>query len=148
MKAAEWFLRIALAAGFLSAVADRFGLWGPPGDPGVAWGAWGPFVEYVGVLNGYAPAAVVPALAWVATVAEVVVAIGLLVGWRLEGFALAAGLLLLSFAVAMSVATGVKGPLDYSVWAASAGGFLLAAVVHASRRPPVGAGGEAAGNST
>jgi hypothetical protein len=29
------FLRLALAAGFLSAVADRFGLWGPPGTPGV-----------------------------------------------------------------------------------------------------------------
>ena len=28
------FLRFALAAGFLSAVADRFGLWGPPGTPG------------------------------------------------------------------------------------------------------------------
>jgi hypothetical protein len=26
------------AAGFLSAVADRFGLWGPPGAPNVAWG--------------------------------------------------------------------------------------------------------------
>jgi hypothetical protein len=28
------FLRLALAAGFLSGVADRFGLWGPPGTPG------------------------------------------------------------------------------------------------------------------
>jgi hypothetical protein len=27
-------LRVALAAGFLSAVADRFGLWGLPGTPG------------------------------------------------------------------------------------------------------------------
>ena len=28
-------LRIALALAFLSAVADRFGLWGKPGEPGV-----------------------------------------------------------------------------------------------------------------
>jgi len=30
------FLRAALAAGFFSAVADRFGLWGPPGTPHAA----------------------------------------------------------------------------------------------------------------
>ena len=27
MDAAKWFLRLTLAAGFLAAVADRFGLW-------------------------------------------------------------------------------------------------------------------------
>ena len=48
---ARWFLRIALAAGFLSAVADRFGLWGPPGTPGVAWGNWSEFLDYVAALN-------------------------------------------------------------------------------------------------
>lgn len=42
------FLRLALAAGFLSAVADRLGLWGPPGTPGVAWGGFGPFLAYTG----------------------------------------------------------------------------------------------------
>jgi thiosulfate dehydrogenase (quinone) large subunit len=31
------FLRIALAISFLSAVADRFGLWGAYGQPNVAW---------------------------------------------------------------------------------------------------------------
>ncbi len=36
----------ALAAGFLSAVADRFGLWGPTGTPGVAWGGFDPFLVY------------------------------------------------------------------------------------------------------
>lgn len=30
-------LRLALAASFLAAVADRFGLWGAPGAPGLAW---------------------------------------------------------------------------------------------------------------
>jgi len=33
-------LRIVLGITMLSAVADRFGLWGAPGDPGVAWGNW------------------------------------------------------------------------------------------------------------
>jgi uncharacterized membrane protein YphA (DoxX/SURF4 family) len=134
IKAAEWFLRITLAAGFLSAVADRFGLWGPPGEPGVAWGAWDPFVAYVAVLNGYLPAAAIPGVAWVATLAEIGVALGLVVGWQLRWFALVAGLLLLSFGVAMTLATGIKGPLDYSVFGVAAGALLLAAMCHETSR--------------
>ena len=125
--AAQWFLRLALAAGFLSAVADRFGLWGPAGAANVAWGAWQPFVDYVAKLNWFAPPASTPILAWAATVAEVVLGIGLLIGWQLRWFALAAGLLLLSFAITMTLALGVKAPLDFSVFAAAGGAFLLAA---------------------
>ena len=125
--AAQWFLRVALAAGFLSAVADRFGLWGPAGAANVAWGAWQPFVDYVAKLNWFAPPASTPVLAWAATVAEVVLGIGLLIGWQLRWFALAAGLLLLSFAITMTLALGVKAPLDFSVFAAAGGAFLLAA---------------------
>jgi len=125
--AAQWFLRVALAAGFLSAVADRFGLWGPAGAPNVAWGAWQPFMDYVAKLNWFAPPASIPILAWASTVAEVVLAIGLLIGWQLRWFALAAGLLLLSFAITMTLALGVKAPLDFSVFAAAGGAFLLAA---------------------
>jgi uncharacterized membrane protein YphA (DoxX/SURF4 family) len=125
--AAQWFLRVALAAGFLSAVADRFGLWGPAGAANVAWGAWQPFVDYVAKLNWFAPPASAPILAWAATAAEVVLGIGLLIGWQLRWFALAAGLLLLSFAITMTLALGVKAPLDFSVFAAAGGAFLLAA---------------------
>ena len=125
--AAQWFLRLALAAGFLSAVADRFGLWGPAGAANVAWGAWQPFVDYVAKLNWFAPRASIPILAWTSTVAEVVLGIGLLIGWQLRWFALAAGLLLLSFAITMTSALGVKAPLDFSVFTAAGGAFLLAA---------------------
>ena len=125
--ATQWFLRVALAAGFLSAVADRFGFWGPAGAPNVAWGAWQPFVDYVAKLNWFAPPASTPILAWAATVAEVVLAIGLLIGWQVRWFAVAAGLLLLSFAITMTLALGVKAPLDFSVFAAAGGAFLLAA---------------------
>lgn len=127
-NSAQWFLQIVLAAGFLSAVADRFGLWGPPGGAGVAWGEWSAFVDYVATLNWFAPAPLIPALAWAATLAEVLFALGLLVGWRLRWFALASGLLLLSFALTMTIAEGVKSPLDSSVFAAAGGAFLLAAI--------------------
>ncbi|MEW4563850.1 MauE/DoxX family redox-associated membrane protein [Bremerella sp. JC770] len=125
---AEVFLRVALAASFLSAVADRFGMWGAPGEPGVAWGAWDPFVAYVGLLNWFAPAMLHEPLGWVATIAEVILAIGLLIGWKLRWFAWASGALLLVFAVTMTIATGIKSPLDYSVFTAAAGSFLLAAI--------------------
>jgi putative oxidoreductase len=124
---AHWFLRVALAAGFLSAVADRFGLWGSAGAANVAWGAWQPFVDYVAKLNWFAPPASIPILAWTSTVAEVVLGIGLLIGWQLRWFALGAGLLLLSFAATMTLALGPKAPLDFSVFAAAGGAFLLAA---------------------
>ncbi len=128
MGAAQWFLRLTLAAGFLAAVADRFGLWGPPGASNVAWGDWQSFVEYVAILNWFAPEPVIPALAWAATLAELLGALGLLIGWQLRWVALASGLLLLSFAVTMTVALGIKAPLDFSVFGVAAGAFLLAAI--------------------
>ena len=128
LSSAQWFLRLGLAAGFLSAVADRFGLWGSPGAPNVAWGEWSAFVDYVATLNWFAPAPLIRALAWAATLAETLFALGLLVGWRLRWFALASGLLLLSFALTMTIALGVKAPLDFSVFAAAGGAFLLAAI--------------------
>src|SRR5205823_11239866 len=45
-NAAPVAMRMALAAGFLSAVADRFGLWGPIGTPGVSWGGFARFLDY------------------------------------------------------------------------------------------------------
>jgi uncharacterized membrane protein YphA (DoxX/SURF4 family) len=127
LSSACWFLRLSIAGGFLSAVADRFGIWGASGTPNVAWGAWVPFVEYVAKLNWFAPAPIVSFLAWTATFSETVVAVGLIVGWQLRWFALGSGLLLLSFALTMTLALGIKAPLNYSVFAASAGAFFLAA---------------------
>lgn len=123
----EWFLRVALALAFLSAIADRLGFWGPPGAPGVAWGSWDSFVHYVAHLNWFLPGALVTPVAWLSTLLEAAIAIGLLVGWRLRWFALAGGLLLLSFGISMVIADGLKGPLDYSVFTAAAGALYLAA---------------------
>lgn len=119
-------LRIALAASFLSAVADRFGLWGPPGTRGVAWGAFEPFLAYTKTLLWFLPASLVPAAGWFATALEFLLGIGLLVGVGLPLVALASGLLLTNFAVFMTIANGAEGPLSYSVWTAAAGAFLLA----------------------
>ena len=124
---AVWGGRLALAGGFLSAVADRLGVWGAPGQPGVAWGDWTHFVTYTGRLNWFVPGFVVPAIAFVATVAEVVLAIMLLTGYRFRLAAYASAALLFLFAAAMTAALGVKAPLDYSVFAAAAAALLLGA---------------------
>jgi len=136
VKASGWFLRIALSASYLSAVADRFGVWGAPGSPGVAWGSWDAFVAYAATLNAFAPAALHPALALAATVLEIAIPIGLLVGWRLRMFAAASGLLATMFFTTMVIANGFKGPLDYSVFTVAAASFYLAATSPKARHDP------------
>jgi uncharacterized membrane protein YphA (DoxX/SURF4 family) len=120
------FLRVALAVSFLSAVADRFGLWGAFGEPHVAWGTFARFVAYTRTLNWFLPGPAAPALAVVATSAETVLGILLLLGWQTRTIALSSGGLLLLFAITMAGALGIKAPLDASVFSAAGGAFLLA----------------------
>src|SRR5262249_30697623 len=102
------------------------GYFGPSGHAKHSMGRMAPFVEYAGKLNWFAPAPIVSFLAWAATFGEIVFAVGLVVGWQLRWFALGSGLLLLCFALAMTFALGIKAPLNYSVFTASAGAFFLA----------------------
>src|SRR4051812_28678896 len=80
--ASSVFLRLALGSSFLSAIADRFGLWGAFGQPNVAWGNFARFVAYTGQLNWFLPKATYPTLAIAATSAELLLGILLLVGWQ------------------------------------------------------------------
>lgn len=129
---ASWVVRVALAAAFLSAVADRLGLWGAPGSAGVAWGDVAHYEAYVAQLNWFLPPALISPVGWIATFAEFVIAFGLLIGWRLRWFALAAAILLTVFATTMCIAFGPKGPLDYSVLSAAGAALLLFAVTSKS----------------
>ena len=110
------FLRCALGLGFLSAVADRFGLWGAFGQPNVEWGNFSRFLEYTHTLNWYLPAGMIPPLGVIATGAETLFGLLLLVGWHTRATALLSGLLLLTFGVAMTLALGVKAPLNFAVF--------------------------------
>ena len=119
------YLRLALAAAFLSAVADRLGLWGGPGDPGVAWGDFDNFLAYTSSLVPFVPESGVFGIGWIVTVAEVGLALALLLGYRVRAAAAGSGLLLLVFALGMVLGDGPKAPLDASVFTASAGALLL-----------------------
>ena len=120
------FLRFALGISFLSAVADRFGLWGVYGQPNVAWGNYARFVAYTAKLNWFLPASILPLLAIISTVAEILFGFLLVLGWKTRITALLSGILLASFALTMTIALGVKAPLDFSVFSAAGGALLLA----------------------
>ena len=130
------FLRIALGTAFLSAVADRLGLWGGFGQPNVSWGSFARFVAYTATLNWFLPKAMIPALAIIATCAEVLLGLCLIVGWQTRVAAWGAGILLTTFAITMAAALGVKAPLDFSVFSAAGGAFLLASCWKLDSAPP------------
>lgn len=115
------YARIALGAAFLSAVASRFGVW--KGNVGLD--SFPSFMEYTAEVNSFMPAVTIPFLAWAATVAELSLGAALILGlWpRLVAFGSAA--LLALFGTAMAISFGIKSPLDYSVFSASAGALLL-----------------------
>jgi putative oxidoreductase len=116
------YARIALGAAFLSAVADRFGLWGKYGG----WGNFTTFTTYTAQVNSFMPASIIPFLAWAATAAELCIGIGLILGLWTRWIALGAAILLFLFGTAMAISFGIKSPLDYSVFSASAAAVLLA----------------------
>ncbi|HVR40043.1 MAG TPA: DoxX family membrane protein [Thermoanaerobaculia bacterium] len=116
------YARIALGAAFLSAVASRLGIW--------SWNFSGEkfasFVRYTAEVNSFMPASTIPFLAWAATLAELTLGIALIIGVRIREVAFASAILLALFATAMAISFGIKEPLDYSVYSASAGALLLA----------------------
>lgn len=125
-KYAQLFTRLAVAIAFLSAVADRMGLWGPPGTKHASWGNWENFMVYSNQLNFFAPDLLKEPLAIIATLLEVVFAVSLLIGYRTKITAKLSGLLLVLFAVTMTVAFGIKSTFTYSVWIGAGACFLLA----------------------
>jgi uncharacterized membrane protein YphA (DoxX/SURF4 family) len=120
------FARLTLGASFLSAVADRFGVWGPYGATSVSWGDFAHFVEYTGAVTSPFPSTLTVPFAWAATVAETLCGIALIAGFKIRMASILSGLLLLSFAIGMVTGLGIKKPLDYSVFSAAAAAFLLA----------------------
>ncbi|MGA9183365.1 MAG: DoxX family protein [Candidatus Acidiferrales bacterium] len=117
------YARLALGAAFLSGIADRFGLYT---GRNVGYGNFAGFVAYTAKVNSFMPASTIPFLAWAATAAEFLLGVALILGIWPRWVALASALLLVLFGVAMAMSFGIKSPLDYSVFSASAAAVLLA----------------------
>lgn len=121
-------LRIVLGITMLSAVADRFGLWGAPGSNGVAWGNWENFVVYTQTLNPFASKSTAEILGAVATFFEILLSLLLIFGFKTRIAALGTTALMLVFSIAMAISVSVKAPFDYSVLTSAAAAFLLSTI--------------------
>lgn len=135
LQIARVFLRLALGITFLVATGDRFGWLGPYGSKNVSWGDWTHFVQYVAVLNSFVPKSLIPGLAVLETIIELGLGIALLLGIYQRVVAWSSAVLLMSFALTMSIALGITEPLSYSVFTACGAALLLGAVAvpHAAR---------------
>jgi putative oxidoreductase len=108
-------VRIALGIGFALTICDRYGVFGPYGAQGVSWGDWAHFVAYTHQVNAFLPLSLAPLLASVANVAEIVLAMALILGIATRIATLGAFALLLLYAVAMTVSLGFASQLAYGV---------------------------------
>ena len=117
------YARLTLGAAFLSGIADRFGLYR---GRNIGYGNFDGFMQYTAKVNSFMPPATIPFLAWSATAAELFLGIALILGLWPRWVAIGSALLLLLFGIAMAISFGIKSPMDYSVFSASAGAVLLA----------------------
>lgn len=106
-KYTKVFLRVTLAVGFLSACADRFGMWSAEVS---AWGNWNSFVEYTQLLNPWVPGQMISVVAIAATFFEIFFGLCLLLGFKTKFFAQLSAILLLLFGLSMTFSTGIKVP--------------------------------------
>ncbi len=120
-RAAILYARVALGTAFLSAVASRFGLWDWTFDQK----HFANFMQYAAEVNSFLPQAAIPYVAWAATVAETSCGILLILGLWPRWVSLASAVLLAMFGTAMAISFGIKSPMDYSVFSASAAAALL-----------------------
>jgi putative oxidoreductase len=119
-------LRLVIALSFLLPVADRFGLLGGPGSPGISWGDFAHFIAYAGQVNAFMPQATIPTLAVLATIAEAALCLTMLLGIYTRASAIGSAALLFTYATAMTI-SGLS-QFEYAVYLMCAGALALAAV--------------------
>ena len=115
MPASPWALH------YCRRFASHFGLYGKN-----VGGNFQNFERYTARVDAFMPASTVPFLAWAATFAEFSRGIALIVGVWTRWIAFGSPALLAIFGTCMPISMGIKEPLDYSVFSASAAALLLA----------------------
>jgi putative oxidoreductase len=116
--------RLVIGFAFFENVIDRLGFIGPPGAPGVSWGDFPHFIAYTAQVNAFAPAAMIPALAVIATIAEGTLGVTMLAGVRVRLASVGSALLFFTFATAM-VLSGLS-EMQYGVYLMSIAAWALA----------------------
>lgn len=125
--ATGWVAAVLLGLDFAGAVADRFGLLGGTGAPGVSWGSWSAFVRYTADLLPGATAYAAPGAAVLATLVEIGLAGWLLSGGRRRWAGKAAAGLLAVYAVAMATGLGWLSVAQFAVPVLLGGALLISA---------------------
>lgn len=122
---AQFLTRMALGAGFILPVLDRLGFMGAPGSAQVAWGDWQHFVDYTHTLIPFAGPGVAQAAALSATIAEVVLGLCLIAGFKTRWMGLGTAVITLTFALFMIASLGIGAPFQYPVFVFTGAGLLL-----------------------
>jgi putative oxidoreductase len=122
---AQLVLRLSVGISFLLPVMDRFGLLGQPGENGIAWGNWENFAGYTHVLLPYLNGEAANLAGTAATVAEIIFAIALMIGFKTRLASLGSFLLTLTFALSMFFFVGKTAPFSYSVFTVCSASLLL-----------------------
>lgn len=128
LPTAQLFLRLALGIGFILPVMDRLGMLGLPGEPNVGWGNWSNFTDYTHSLMPYLNRSLAEVMGAIATIAEVIFGILLIIGFKTKQTAIGSFALTLAFAVSMLLFAGYRAPFNYSVFSVSAASLLLSAI--------------------
>lgn len=128
LPTAQLFLRLALGIGFILPVMDRLGMLGQPGEPNVGWGNWSNFIDYTHSLMPYLNRPIAGIMGAIATIAEVVFGILLILGFKTRLTAIGSFALTLTFALSMLFFAGYRTPFNYSVFTVSAASLLLSVI--------------------
>lgn len=122
---AQLFTRLALGLGFLLPVFDRLGIMGPPGSAQAAWGDWPHFVAYTHSLMPFTSLNIANIAGLIATIAECVPGVCLIVGYKVKWMGLGAAAITITFAVFMIASSGIGAPFKYPVFVFTGAGLLL-----------------------
>lgn len=127
-KTPQLLLRIALGIGFLTTVSDRLGLLGPMETNNIEWGNWHNFIDYTSTLMPFLDRPVVNIMGGIATVAETIIGIMLIIGLKTRQTAIASCMLTFIFALAMTTFLGIKAPINFAVFITCTTSLLLATI--------------------
>ncbi|KPH14193.1 DoxX family protein [Chryseobacterium sp. ERMR1:04] len=124
-KTPQLLLRFALGITFLTPVSDRLGILGPMGERNIEWGNWNNFIDYTTTLMPFLDRPAVNIMGSIATIAEIVIGILLIVGYKTKYAAIGGCILTLIFILSMTVFKGIKAPINYAVFVTCTSSLFL-----------------------
>ncbi|HLA56340.1 MAG TPA: DoxX family protein [Flavobacterium sp.] len=127
-KTPQFLLRLALGIGFLVTVGDRLGFFGPFGTRNVEWGNWDRFIDYTTTMMPFLDRPAVNIMGGIATLAEAIIGVLLIIGFKTRITAIASCILTLIFTLAMTIFLGIKAPINFSVLTVITASLLLSKI--------------------